>query len=205
MKTEKETRVKLRMSAKKEFLEKGFRNASLRTICKNAGVTTGALYNFFRDKEELFASLVEPTWNELCQIIGKHFENEMDQSIGTAIPTEISKEEDLRAMKETVHYLYEHSEEIQLLISQSQGSRFEHSIDQMVKLCDGYYRRFSEQICIQNGLQSIDEYLIHWVAHMQVDVFIHLITHEESEQEAMNHVEVVYRYLVAGWMNMFHE
>ena len=61
MKTEKEdkkkTRQKLLEQAKVEFAEKGFMKASLRTICTNAGVTTGALYFFFRDKEDLFTSL----------------------------------------------------------------------------------------------------------------------------------------------------
>lgn len=50
MKTEKEdkkkTRQKLLEQAKVEFAEKGFMKASLRTICTNAGVTTGALYFF---------------------------------------------------------------------------------------------------------------------------------------------------------------
>ena len=32
--------------AKQEFLDKGFEGASLRTICKKAGVTTGAVYFF---------------------------------------------------------------------------------------------------------------------------------------------------------------
>ena len=33
--------------SKKEFLEKGFKNASLRVIAKEAGVTTGAIYGYF--------------------------------------------------------------------------------------------------------------------------------------------------------------
>ena len=59
LKEEKETRAKLLASAKAEFLEKGYMQASLRNICKNAGVTTGALYFFFKDKEDVFASLIE--------------------------------------------------------------------------------------------------------------------------------------------------
>lgn len=51
MKEEKETKERLLISAKKEFVEKGYLQASLRNICKNAGVTTGALYFFFQDKE----------------------------------------------------------------------------------------------------------------------------------------------------------
>ena len=58
MKNEKETRTKLLASAKKEFLTKGYMQASLRSICQNAGVTTGALYFFFQDKEDLFVALV---------------------------------------------------------------------------------------------------------------------------------------------------
>lgn len=42
-----------------EFLEKGFKSASLRNIVKTAGVTTGAFYGYFSGKEALFAALVE--------------------------------------------------------------------------------------------------------------------------------------------------
>ena len=59
MNDEKETVRKLSDSAKKEFMEKGFMKASLRNICKNAGVTTGALYFFFKDKDALFVSLIQ--------------------------------------------------------------------------------------------------------------------------------------------------
>ena len=42
----------------KEFMEKGFRDASLRNIVKEAGVTTGAFYGYFQSKEDLFDALV---------------------------------------------------------------------------------------------------------------------------------------------------
>lgn len=34
-------------AAMQEFLEKGFKSASLRNIVKTAGVTTGALYGYY--------------------------------------------------------------------------------------------------------------------------------------------------------------
>ena len=37
-------------AGKKEFLEKGFRAASLRNIVREAGVTTGAFYGYFKSK-----------------------------------------------------------------------------------------------------------------------------------------------------------
>ena len=52
------TREKILEAGKKEFLEKGFRDASLRTIVKEAGVTTGAFYGYYKSKEDLFDALV---------------------------------------------------------------------------------------------------------------------------------------------------
>ena len=78
MKDEKETREKLLASARQEFLEKGYMQASLRSICKNTGVTTGALYFFFQDKEDLFTQLVEPTLQKLREYIRQHFQAEQE-------------------------------------------------------------------------------------------------------------------------------
>ena len=45
-------------SARKQFIEKGFAKASVSEICRNAGVTTGALYIRYKGKEELYDALV---------------------------------------------------------------------------------------------------------------------------------------------------
>ncbi|WP_245537691.1 TetR/AcrR family transcriptional regulator [Sediminispirochaeta smaragdinae] len=55
--------LKIIQSAKKEFLEKGFIFSSLRKICRNAGVTTGAVYKRYDGKEVLFANVVKPALN----------------------------------------------------------------------------------------------------------------------------------------------
>ena len=45
-------------AAKAEFLEKGYKGASLRNIVKSVGMTTGAFYGYYKSKEELFEALV---------------------------------------------------------------------------------------------------------------------------------------------------
>ena len=69
----KETKERLLESALAEFSEKGYMKASLRKICAGAGVTTGALYFFFNDKEDLFAAIVEQPFNELKKLLLEHF------------------------------------------------------------------------------------------------------------------------------------
>ena len=66
-------------SGKKIFKEQGFEKANLRAICKEAGVTTGAFYGHFEDKEALFSELVEPIVSQ----IRKYYAMYEDESFET--------------------------------------------------------------------------------------------------------------------------
>ena len=50
---------RLLASAEAEFLNKGFVKSDLKTICENAGITTGAVYKRYKGKEDLFCALVD--------------------------------------------------------------------------------------------------------------------------------------------------
>lgn len=67
MASDRETKEKLLESARKEFAKDGYMKASLRKICANAGVTTGALYFFFQDKADLFQSIVQEPYSQLLK------------------------------------------------------------------------------------------------------------------------------------------
>ena len=51
---------------RKEFLALGYRDASLRHIAASLGVTTGAIYRYYADKEALFDALVAQPAQELA-------------------------------------------------------------------------------------------------------------------------------------------
>ena len=50
---------KIIKAAKEEFMQYGFQKASLHKIAQNAGLTTGALYTRYKNKDALFCSLME--------------------------------------------------------------------------------------------------------------------------------------------------
>ncbi len=54
-------------AAIQEFLEKGYKSASLRNIVKTAGVTTGAFYGYYDSKEDLFEALVSEHYSFLLK------------------------------------------------------------------------------------------------------------------------------------------
>ena len=60
-----ETQKKILEIGKKEFLEKGFKDASLNQIVAEAGFTKGAFYGYYPDKTALFEDLVGETASEL--------------------------------------------------------------------------------------------------------------------------------------------
>lgn len=202
MKNEKETRENLLKSAKKEFLEKGFMQASLRNICKNAGVTTGALYFFFEDKEDLFASLVQEPINQLSQLMGSHYDQESDMSF-IELNTLENFGDDIAVAKQVIHFMYHYYDEFQLILTKSQGSRFENCIDYFINASEKHYRIMADKIADNMGAKKLDNYMIHWVAHMQIDAFVYLLTHESSEEKAIKQIESIVYYIISGWLAMF--
>lgn len=51
--------------AREEFLDKGFEKASIRTITSKAQTSKSNLYNYFKDKDDLFCAVLEPTVSEI--------------------------------------------------------------------------------------------------------------------------------------------
>lgn len=72
-----DTRNHLLKAAAKEFSERGYKGASLRQICSASGVTTGALYFFFENKEDLFRNVVKPVMDPLAQTLIHSIERQL--------------------------------------------------------------------------------------------------------------------------------
>ena len=201
MSEDKETRKKLLNSAKQEFLAKGYMKASLRTICKNAGVTTGALYFFFQDKEDLLKQLVEEPLKGLASIIQSHLLEELNTDALFASADEDSA--DIRVASEIVHFMYQNYDIFEILLTKSQGSAYEDIVSRFADWGEQHYNALAELMVAKFGVSKPDQYMIHWMAHMQVDAFTHLFTHEPDEEKAVRHMEEIVIYLVSGWNGLF--
>lgn len=198
---DKETRKKLLDSAKQEFLEKGYMKASLRTICKNAGVTTGALYFFFQDKEDLLKQLVEAPLKGLIFRIQSHFFEEM--SMASELVSIEDHSEDIKVAKEIVHFMYQHYDIFLILLTKSQGSVYEDITSRFANGIEEHYNKLGLQMAENFGIRKPDHYMIHWLSHIQIDAFVHLLTYEQDEEKAVRHIEEIVAYLISGWNGLF--
>ena len=171
--SDNETRQKLIDSAKKEFFENGFAKASLRKICTNAGVTTGALYFFFKNKDDLFSAIVAPPLLKLKEMLIKH-NREDEEYMGSPDEQTRSVENQLSTHKEAVTmvgYLYDNYDAFLLLLTKSQGSVYENCVDEFVALMD-------------------------------IEMFIHLLTHVPEKEKGLAYAEKMIGAMVKMWFDL---
>lgn len=201
MKAERETKERLIASAKAEFLEKGYAKASLRKICANAGVTTGALYFFFDSKEDLFRAIVEPPFAALVNLMQEHFaEEEALLLLPDAYEHQEGDHDEIAEL--LIRHLYQNYDAFLLLLTKAQGTAFEDSLDRIVDMTEKQFVASVEQFSRQKAGGRVNPSLIHWMAHMTVDAFVHLLTHERGEQAAVQQMKVILNFIVKGFVEM---
>lgn len=71
------TRNSIIDAAKEEFLEKGYKDASLRNIAKKSGMTVGNLYRYFKNKEDINLQIVGPTLELIENMLSKMTDNKV--------------------------------------------------------------------------------------------------------------------------------
>ena len=64
-----ETRTLILQAAVEVFFTEGFTNATLEKIAKQANVTRGAIYWYFKNKKDIFKALHEHLYKTMMQIV----------------------------------------------------------------------------------------------------------------------------------------
>lgn len=109
-------------SAKKIFLTQGFQNASLKEICKDAGITTGALYKRYKGKEALFNAVAADT----IKALNDFAEQKNSQQASTLTDEALIKAWDMNeeVVLDYFRFLYNYYDGFILLLKCSEGTAF---------------------------------------------------------------------------------
>ena len=141
----------------KEFLEKGYKDASLRTIAQEAGTSTSSIYTRFGDKEGLFRAIVEPVAEEMRRMFLEIQENfhQLDDNVQQS---EMGRYTSLHQM-ELLDYIYDHFDEFLLLLDGAEGTQFACFLDELVDIEVDYTYKYMEVIgceSVKSGLVTED-------------------------------------------------
>lgn len=190
--------------AKKEFLEKGFSDASLRTIAAMAETTTGSIYSRFGGKEELFTAIVEPAANHVLQRFLEVQEtfHKMDEEK----QPEMMRDYVENGMLEMVDYMYENFETFQILLDASYGTKFQNFVGQLVEIETEYSYKYMDVIHFpaQDG-EIITEEFIHIMATAIFEGIFEVIRHKMTKENARKYIHMLSKFHNAGWAAIFEQ
>ena len=190
-KEKEETRAKIIAVAKEEFLEYGFEKSSLRRICSKAGCTTGAIYFFFKDKDELFCEIVNQVLIPVQRAISEHIVEDKESFNHLLVDADF--EHEINLADRLVDILYSNREESLILLTKAAGSSL------CVAELEKEYGELAEIYAKQEG-KKVDKYMVHWLSHLHVEAYIHLVTHEEDVNAAKKRTRKIMLFLVKGWL-----
>lgn len=199
--TEQTTLERIHAAAKQEFLEKGFRGASLRNIVKTAGVTTGAFYGYFSSKEALFASIVEPL---AAAVMGRFM---TAQTEFAALPKEEQPshmgKESADCVNWMIDYMYDNIEDFKILLCCSEGTSYENFVHSMVEIEVEYTFRYIDVLrSLGNKLPDIDRGLCHMIASGMFEGVFEVIRHDMPKERAKVFIAQLQEFYTAGWMKI---
>lgn len=141
-------------SAKENFLKYGYEKAALRQICADAGVTTGALYFSFKNKEALFEELVTPTIENLEAVLEKLnvlvVEQDLNHFDGESFDEDIFR------------FLIENREGMRLLLTRAGGSYYEDFFRKAHELVEDLMLLFARDI----AAVDVDSEVVRILANM---------------------------------------
>jgi len=145
--------IRLLESARLEFAEQGFLKADLKTICDNAGVTTGAVYKRYKGKDELFGAVVKETSDMLDGFINSRTDVEFKNLSDEEIRTSWCMNEEYTL--EMFRMLWKIRDDFVLLLEKAAGSSYEnYGHDFALRMTKAYMQYYLE--AKRRGLAKAD-------------------------------------------------
>lgn len=189
---------KILESAKAEFMEKGFIDASMRTIAERAGYTTGMLYSRFADKDEIFCALVEEGAEKLYQ----YFVMVQEEFASFAPKRQMEEMHEYTAQKveRMIDIMYEHFDALKLVICKSGGSSYERYVDRMVEVEMKHTERYIsllQDMGVNVGWVRRD--LNHMLASALFNGIFEAVAHDLPKEDATEYIKEIQVFFNAGW------
>lgn len=193
-----ETQMKILEVGKREFLEKGFKDASLNRIVAEAGFTKGAFYGYYPDKAALFEDIVREAADGLVD----RFKAAQDAHFDL-IPEERTKESlvlSTQYLRSFVEYLYAYFDEFRLILCCADGTKyasFLHDlVDREVEKTESYYKALREKGKLSGRMSR---QLHHMITSAYFAAVCEPIVHAMPKDEAMQYIEELAKFFNAGW------
>lgn len=185
-------------AARKEFILRGFKDASMRTIAKDANVGLSNIYNYFTNKDEIFLEIVSPARDELFAFVKeKHTEKYIDFNF---MSTLAYQEETVDVY---IQLLIKYQEEIRLLLFYSQGSTMENFRETLTEyLTDVSNNHKAIVKSHYPQVHEVSSFFTHTLCAFMVSIVGEIVTHDMEKHKIREFFREYFRFQIAGWREL---
>lgn len=191
------------ISGKELFIKQGFRNTSIRQIANLSDVSIANIYNYFKNKDELFQYIVRDAirvYEEflLASYSNEVFENERSWTI----------EGEIEICNKFIDILYDYQNEFILLLSKSEGSKFENYEMKMIEMQCGLSKKTNEYI--NKGEKTflkkqIPEFITRNTAKMYMEIIVEGLCSRLNKTEVKERINECVFFLFYGYTAYFSD
>jgi len=191
---------KVKKAIKEEFLEKGFEDASIRSIGARAGMTSAGLYRHYANKEAMFNAMVEPLIESIKNWTARHTDKKISL-VDEGVPDdELFGETFVDMIKEII---LPRRDEFILLMSRSCGTKYENFIHDYV---EGNQKEFLEAIRYlkEKGYPATDlsEEELHMLLSAYLTACFEPIIHDYDDAKVEKYLNTVQDFFMPGWLKI---
>ena len=193
-----ENHQKIMVAAYEEFMEFGFMKSSMRHIGKRCGLTASGIYRHCIDKEDLFAQVVAPAIDRINHWLDAHVNYYLE-----AVQRKENlywRDSEIDMMREII---YPHMDEYYLLLVKSQGSRYDHFLNDLIiknqKQLLSYLPVLKEQ---GYAPWNVDEKSLHLLLSAYMTSLFEPVLHRYSLDEALHCLKIVEEFFLPSWKKL---
>lgn len=197
-----QTHEKILTSARQNFLVHGYERTNLRKICKDAGITTGAFYRHFTDKESLFAALVESGVRGIKNI----YSDSKEEFLGFLNINALNQayEVSYEAVAGLIIFMYDNFDLFKLLLMCSDGTKYNNFVDDMVMLeVNERERLFKIMKKKKSEFTELRKKEYHLLTHSYFSSIFDVVIHDFTKKEALEYGHTLVTFSSAGWRAVF--
>ena len=181
---------------KEEFLTFGYEKASLNRVSAKVGITTAGLYKHFKNKEDMFFSLVKDTLDAFHSVAASST-HQMETE------NEYNPFDDDWAMF-WVDFIYKNYAGVKLLICCSKGSAYENFEEDLIRKEAEANKEYADILRTSGKMKKeISDMQWHILATAYVHLIFEVVRHDMTREEAIDHMQFVRDLLYPGWRQIY--
>lgn len=191
------THEKIIPAAKAEFMEKGFEQASMRSIAERVGMSAAGLYRHFKDKEDLFAALVKPALDACEKWYQEHKAKDYELLEEGKLDMMWESGADIEMIRNVV---YPNFDAFKLLICRAEGTKYADFLHDLVMLEQKETLAFIECVKAKRiPVKEIRPEELHLLLTAYVRALFEVVVHDFPEKEAEHYLSTFQEFFCSGW------